>query len=83
MKFFFFCLRLLFVFNYSLINEEMESFELYKNEFSKNFSKLNKQMEENKIKLEKVDGTNGVQPYCKNKENCSNMVSTRIIDKAA
>ena len=61
----------------------MESFELYKKEFSKNFSKLNQQMEANKIKLEKVDETNVVQPYCKNKENCFNMVSTKIIDKAA
>ena len=61
----------------------MESFELYKKEFSKKFSKLNKQMEANKRKLEKVGENNMVQPYCKNKENCSIMVSFDLLDKTA
>ena len=61
----------------------MESFELYKKEFSKKFSKLNKQMEANKRKLEKVGENNMVQTYCKNKKNCSNMVSFDLLDKTA
>ena len=68
-----------YVFNCRLKNQEIKSFEKYKKDFFKNFSKLNKQIEVNKKKLEKVDEKDVVHPYYKNKEFCSLTVSVCTI----
>ena len=68
-----------YVFNCRLKNQENKSFEKYRKDFFKNFSKLNKQIEVNKKKLEKVDAKDVVHPYYKNKESSSLTVSVCTI----
>ena len=57
-----------------MLNEELECFELFKENFSKKFENLNKQMELNTINLNKIYETDLIYPYNKNKEACSKTV---------
>ena len=59
-------------------NFELEKFYKYKMEFSKNMSKLNKQIEINKINLESVNEED-VEPCYTDKKSSSMMVCTSII----
>ena len=76
-KFYIFFGKLYFVYNFSLWNEEVESFEKYKKEFTENFSNLNKRMEDVKKMLEILKDEGVVNAHYKNKEACYNEVSTR------